>query len=70
MNCFEAARMIQTKIGAQQDFKHLIQVDFYFYSIETLKKNSQSTKDHIAIIFDPLMPGVNKNAYIFKQSCS
>ena len=34
-----AARMIQTKIGAQQDFKHLIQVRLYFHSREPLKKS-------------------------------
>ena len=40
--------MIQSKTGAQQDFKHLIHVRLYFHSREPLKKNPQSTKDHIA----------------------
>ena len=38
VNYFEAARMIQTKIGAQQDFKHLIRVRFYFHPRKPLKK--------------------------------
>ena len=68
--------MIQTKIGAQQDFKHLIQVSFHFHSREPLK-NPQNTNDHIEIynfcpfltlIFHPL--SVNKKAYILKQTCS
>ena len=54
MNYFEAAFLIQTKIGAQQNFKHLIHVHFSFHSREPLKKNMQVTKDHIPIIFDPL----------------
>ena len=63
----EAARMIQTKIGAQQDFKHLIQVCLYFHSREPLKK-LQSCKDHIATIFNPFMPRGNKKAYTLKQN--
>ena len=41
VNYFEAARMIQTKI-AQKDFKHLIQVRFYFHSREQLKKSAKN----------------------------
>ena len=44
---FEAARMIQTKIGAQQDSNHLIQVCLYFHSRQPRKKIPQDTKDHI-----------------------
>ena len=54
VNYFEAARMIQTKIAVQQDFKHSIQVRLYFHSCEPLK-NPQSSKDHIATIFNPFM---------------
>ena len=36
----------------------------------TTKKNPQSTKDHIAKIFNPFMLGGNKRAYILKRSCS
>ena len=36
-NYFEAARMIQTKIGAEKNFKHLIQVRLYFHSKKPLK---------------------------------
>ena len=41
VNYFEAACMIQTKMGAQQDFKHLIQVSLYFHSKEPLKKSTK-----------------------------
>ena len=71
MNYFEAARMIQTKIGAQQDFKHLILACLYFHSREPFK-SPQSTKDHIATILYPFIPGGNKMAYIYilKQTCN
>ena len=59
VNYFQTARMIQTKIGAQQGFKHLIQVWFYFHSREPIKK-PQNTKDHIGITFDPFTQGINK----------
>ena len=39
VNYFEAARMIQTKIGVQQHLKYLIQVRFYFHPREPLKKS-------------------------------
>ena len=35
-----------------------------------LKKSPQNTKDHVAIIFDPLMLVVDKKAHILKQTCS
>ena len=38
---FEAAPMIQTKIGAQQDFTHLIQVRLYFHSREPSKNSAK-----------------------------
>ena len=41
VNYFEATRMIQSKIGAQQDFKHMMQVRLYFHSREPLKKSSK-----------------------------
>ena len=37
-NYFKDARVIQTKIGAQQDFEHLMQIRLYFYSREPIKK--------------------------------
>ena len=69
VNYFEAAHMIQMKIGAQQDFKHLMQVGLHFHSREPLK-NLQCTTDHIATIFNPFITGGNKKAYIFKQTWS
>ena len=63
MNYFKAARMIQTKIGAQQDSSHSIQVCLYFHSRKPLK-NPQGTKDHITTIFNSIMPYGNKRAYI------
>ena len=43
---FEAAPMIQTKIGAQQDFTHLIQVRLYFILApkRTIKKLRKALK--------------------------
>ena len=41
VNYFKAASMIKTKIGAQQDFKHLIQVYLYFHIREPLKKSTK-----------------------------
>ena len=41
VNYFEAALLIQTKIGAQQDFKHLMQVSFYFHYREPLKSSAK-----------------------------
>ena len=38
VNYFEAVPVIQAKIGAQQQLKHLIQVCFYFHPREPLKK--------------------------------
>ena len=38
-NYFKAARMIQAKIGAQEDFKHLIQVRLCFHPRKPLKKS-------------------------------
>ena len=69
MNYFEATRMIQIKIGAQQDFRHLIQVRLYLHSREPLK-NQQHTKDHVATIFNGFIPSGNKRAYILKQTRS
>ena len=46
MNYFEATHMIQSKIGAQHNFKHLIQLRLYFRLREPLK-NPQNTRDHI-----------------------
>ena len=66
VNYFELVRMIQTKIGIQQNFKHLIQVRFYFQSREPLKIH----KALKFIIFNSFMLGVNKRAYIRKQTSS
>ena len=63
----EASRMIQTKIGAQQNFKHLIQVHLYFHSREPLK-NPQNTKDHIATTFNRFIPGGNRRVYLLNKS--
>ena len=41
MNYFEAARMIQAKIGAQQDLKDLIQARLYFHSKGPLEKSAK-----------------------------
>ena len=41
VNYFENARMIQTKTGAQQHFKHLIQVRLHFHSREPLKNSAK-----------------------------
>ena len=38
---FEAARIIQIKIRAQQDLKYLVQIRFYFHSREPLKKSAK-----------------------------
>ena len=41
MNYFEATHMIQSKIGAQHNFKHLIQLRLYFRLREPLKKSTK-----------------------------
>ena len=69
VNYFKAARMIQTKIDAQQDSSHSIQVCLYFHSRKPLK-NPQGNKDHIATTFNSIMPHGNKRAYILWQTCS
>ena len=41
VNYFKPACMNQTKVEAQQDFKHLMQGHFFFHSREPLKKSAK-----------------------------
>ena len=68
MNYFESARMIQTKKRSTTGFQTIGKGPFILSLKRTTKKNPQSTKNHIATIFNPFMPGDNKRAYLRSKS--
>ena len=70
VNYFEAARMIQIKKSSTTGFQTFYKGSLILSPKRTTEKKLQSTRNYITTIFNPLMPGGNKRAYILKQTYS